>query len=499
MYPLSYGEEELWFKATLSLHDDGESIVAVVRDVTDERRAERAVRDSERKYRMLYENIPEGFSRVDLEGNYFESNEAYLDIIGYSQEELEGLSYFDLTPEEFHEEEKRIHEEEVIRRGYSDVYEKEYRRKDGSLVPVEIHIFLTRDEEGNPTGTWSIVRDITERKEVEDKLRYQASLLDLITDAVITTDTEWVVKSWNQAAEKMYGWTSEEVVGKTLDHFLETKYVNTNTEDAIKELYETNLWSGEVDQTCKDGSQISVLSSVSLIRDNEGNVIGSIGVNRDITDRKEAEDALRRKNKELSEFAHSMSHDLRGSFHNLLGYAELLKEKYSTSMVDKITLITHRMQDLLKRSVELADAGLVVDTDQQVNLSFLVRSIADTIIPDGVSFESDRLPIIFGDQDKIGQMISNIFTNAIEHGDPKNIEVRLKESDSEYNLYFINDGKGIDDDMQKKVFDQGFTTKRQGRGLGLTIVQRIVNAHGWDIELEDGFPTIFKITIPKEQ
>jgi two-component system sensor kinase FixL len=143
--------------------------LAAIADITARRRAEEALRESERKYRALYESLRDAYVRVDMEGRLLEWNGAYAEMLGYSDEELGRLTYQDLTPERWRETEAGIVAGQVFVRGYSDVYEKEYRRRNGKTFPVEIRTFLLRDGAGLPTGMWAIVRDVSERRQVENE------------------------------------------------------------------------------------------------------------------------------------------------------------------------------------------------------------------------------------------------------------------------------------------------------------------------------------------
>ncbi|HEY3321683.1 MAG TPA: PAS domain S-box protein [Planctomycetota bacterium] len=137
----------------------------------EQQRVEQALRDSEAKYRRLHESITDAFATSDMAGHLTEFNRAFQTMLGYSDAELRGLTYMDLTPSRWHDLETRLLHEQVLQRGYSDIYEKEYKHKDGTVFPVEVRTFLLRDEAGQPAGMWAIVRDITERKRAEEELR----------------------------------------------------------------------------------------------------------------------------------------------------------------------------------------------------------------------------------------------------------------------------------------------------------------------------------------
>ena len=142
-------------------------VATMARDITERKQAEEAIRASEARYRHLLESLRDAYASIDMEGRIGDFNQAFTDMLGYSPEEVRGLTYRDITPENWHDSEALILEEQVMTRGYSDVYEKEYRRKDGTVFPIEIRTFLIRDETGTPAGMWAIIRDITERRRLE--------------------------------------------------------------------------------------------------------------------------------------------------------------------------------------------------------------------------------------------------------------------------------------------------------------------------------------------
>ena len=146
------------------------SLIGTIQDITDRKQAEETIRLSEIKYRLLHESIMDGFAHVDMNGTIIECNEAYREMLDYSSEELSKLSYNDITPGKWHAYEKEIIDNQILIKGYSQVYEKEYIKKDGTVFPIELRSFLTKDYSGENEGIWAIVRDITERKRGEEKL-----------------------------------------------------------------------------------------------------------------------------------------------------------------------------------------------------------------------------------------------------------------------------------------------------------------------------------------
>ncbi|PIX27264.1 MAG: hypothetical protein COZ67_03210, partial [Chloroflexi bacterium CG_4_8_14_3_um_filter_45_15] len=141
----------------------------LVIDITERERAEEALRESEERYRTLFDSSLDGIAFHNMEGRILDANQAYLDMLGYTMGEIKKLIYLQLTPKKWYKTEARIVEDEITERGYSDEYEKEYIRKDGTVFPVSLRRWLIRDEKGKPVGIWGITRDITEHKQLQDE------------------------------------------------------------------------------------------------------------------------------------------------------------------------------------------------------------------------------------------------------------------------------------------------------------------------------------------
>ncbi|HVM70292.1 MAG TPA: PAS domain S-box protein, partial [Anaerolineales bacterium] len=173
-----------------------------------------ALRISEIRYRSLYESMMDAYVRTDLQGRILEFNQVYQKMAGFEADELHKLTYQDLTPKKWHAREAEITEKQVLVRGYSDVYEKEYIRKDGTTFPVELRAVLLRDEAGNPAGTWALIRDISERKKTEEALRESEARYRGLVD----NSMQWVIVFQglrivyvNQATSDALGYTVREL------------------------------------------------------------------------------------------------------------------------------------------------------------------------------------------------------------------------------------------------------------------------------------------------
>jgi PAS domain S-box-containing protein len=144
------------------------AVVEVVKDITERKELERQLIESEKRYRGLYESSIDGILSAGMDNQIIECNHAFAEMLGYTKDELHKLNTSDITPSTYHDKVAEIITEQVIARGYSDEFETELLKKDGTLLPVPARIWLIKDEEGNPAGTWGIVHEITERKLAEE-------------------------------------------------------------------------------------------------------------------------------------------------------------------------------------------------------------------------------------------------------------------------------------------------------------------------------------------
>lgn len=157
-------------------------LVGISEDITDRELAKERLLESENRYRNLYNSMMDAFVQVDMAGRILEYNRSFREMLGYSAEDLARMTYLEITPVRWHAMEQALIQTQILPLGYSEVYEKEYIRRDGAHIPVELRTTLTVDEEGRPDGMWSIVRDITERKRAEERIRLANRKLALMTD-----------------------------------------------------------------------------------------------------------------------------------------------------------------------------------------------------------------------------------------------------------------------------------------------------------------------------
>jgi PAS domain S-box-containing protein len=270
---------------------DGKPLVfGIFRDVSERRKAEEALRLSELKYRRLHESIMDAVATVDMDGRIVEWNPAFEAMLGYSGDELPRLTYREITPERWHQFEEKIIAEQVLVNGYSTVYEKEYRRKDGTVFPVELTTYLLREGDHPPTRMWAIVRDITARKGREELLRASErrfrSLFENSFDAVLLTRTDGSIQGANSVACQMFGMTEQEICRAGRDNLMVR---DQRLNEALEQRLATGRAQSELTFIRKDGSKRDG-EFASMLLDESGRAFVII---RDVTERKRVERALR--------------------------------------------------------------------------------------------------------------------------------------------------------------------------------------------------------------
>ena len=515
-----------------------------IEDITERKRAEEAIRKSEAKYRSLHESMMDGFVSVSLDGTIREYNDSYREMTGYAANELGKLTYHDITPEKWHDYEREIIERQVLARGYSEVYEKEYRKKDGSIFPVELRTFLLRDEAGSNSGMWAIVRDITDRKRAEGALRESEEkfrqVAENVGDFIWEIDTKGLYLYTSPSVEKILGFRPDELIGKK--HFYDL-FVTEFREDlkaaAFKAFAARESFRAFPNaNVSKEGKIVHLETSGVPVLNAAGKLIGYRGADSDITERKRAEGVLRKYHEHLEEmirerteelvvakehaeaanqaksaFLANMSHELRTPLNNILGAGQLLERDgdFPPSKRELLNIIGQSgghllelINDVLEISkIEAGRLTLVSTTfDLHRFLDDLERIVRHRADEKGLQLIIERDPglprHIQSDERKLRQVLVNLLGNAIKFTEKGHVTLRVmcKEREdsaraSSLRLAFeIEDtGIGIASEDREKIFEPFMqanpegTRALEGTGLGLTLSRSFVRLLGGDITL----------------
>jgi PAS domain S-box-containing protein len=287
---------------------DKDLLHSVIHDITDRKMAEDALRRSEERFRRLHESMMDAFVQVDMDGKIVSWNRAYLEMLGFSADEIVNLSYVDLTPEKWHDYEMDIVKSQIMPLGYSEVYEKEYRRKDGTVFPVEMRTFLLKDSDCRPLGMWAIVRDITKRKKDERELILRSTALYNAGNAIIITDDDGIILYANPAFENLTGLAQEEAIGTNSRDLLKSEYHDRYFyKNLWSKITSGHIWNGEVISRKKDGSLFTEEITIAPVTNEKGKIVNYVAVIQDITDKKFASDLLKTR---LNLISYSDSHSL---------------------------------------------------------------------------------------------------------------------------------------------------------------------------------------------
>ncbi len=499
-------------------------------DITDSQLAELALVKSEEKYRKLHESLRDGYVYVSMDGVVQDSNKVFQDLLGYTPADLQKLTYVDLTPTKWHSTEARIVNEEILPLGYSSVYEKEYCKKDGAIIPVELRAFLISDSDGQPQGMWAIVRDISERKQAEEILRASEEKFKSIVESSPTAmhfynlqnDDRLIFIGANPAAELVLGISHKLLIGKTI----EEAFPNL-AETEIPELYKKIARGEQSHHSFEISYQEERFSghyNVSVFRTARNTIAADF---IDISDRKKTEEKLRQNETRLIElnatkdkFFSIIAHDLKNPFNSILGFSEMLKleakhlENSSignyASLINTASRYTYQLLENLLTWARMQN-GTVPFSPRSLIVEQLVRDEFEIARPNAgqkkITLTSDvpKSLIIGADENMFRNILRNLVSNAVKFT-PKGGEVHLSAEvvDAAVVISVTDNGVGMKPDDIEKLFkiETNFSTRgtesEKGTGLGLLLCKEFVEKHGgkiW-IESKEGIGSKFSFTIP---
>jgi len=265
--------------------------VGSVTDITAHKQAELALQESEAKLRGLYELAPLGIALTDMNGRYVEFNEAFRKICGYSSDELMALDYWALTPKKY-EAVEALHLDDLKRFGHYGPYEKEYVRKDGSLVPLRLNGTLVSDKYG-VDHIWSVVEDITETKRIECELRLSAMVYRAISEAIMVTDADGIIVAVNPAFTELTGYSEAEAAGRRTSLLKSGRQDRDFYREMWASIDETGHWQGEIWNRRKDGGEFLERLTIDTIYGEDGEVQQRVAMFFDVTEHRQIEDTLR--------------------------------------------------------------------------------------------------------------------------------------------------------------------------------------------------------------
>ena len=519
------------------------TVLELKKNQEERKNAEEALRISEIKYRRLHESMMDGFAFVNMDGVFQDSNESFQQMLGFNAKELSQLSYNEITPAKWHENETKIVKEQILPNGYSDVYEKEYCKKDGSIIPVELRTFLVKNDRGGNEGMWAIIREITERKRAEEALkkseaRFRSYFESSIAGIAITAPTKSMIIVNNHLCE-MLGYSREELRSVSWTEL-------THPDDLEIDLdYFDSVIKGEIDDYSfdkrflrKDGEVIWTSLSARCVRLANGKVDYFISLIFDITERKQAEEEIKKlneelelrvserttqlqeANKELEAFSYSVSHDLRAPLRAILGFTGILKKEYGSSLNDDVKRICGivndsaiKMDKLINDILDFSRVNRSNIKFSEIDMNILANSVYNELVSSNarnrIEFTVTNLLPSIGDNTMIKQVWVNLISNAIKYSSYKEkakIEISCTKEGKEITYSIKDNGVGFDMTYVNRlfgVFQRLHEAKDfEGTGIGLAIVQSVIHKHGGKVyaegEIEKGATFHFTLPIKKQ-
>ena len=514
-----------------------------------------AVGNDDRFNRKLFETLPIGLAICDIEGSLTYVNQAYASIIGYTVDEVLKLTYWEITPKEYEQQEQ----EQLIslkKTGCYGPYEKDYIHKDGHHVPVRLSGVLMNEE--GQDFIWSSVENITERKELEKALLEQQNILEKTVEdrtqkylesknvlrklsraveqspvSIIITGTDGTIEYVNPKFETTTGYSAEEAIGKNPRILKSGEMSPEEYKNLWKTIMGGNEWRGEFHNKHKDGTLYWELASISPIKAADGTITSFLAVKEDITERKEAEKAILeakdeadKANKAKSEFLANMSHDLRTPLNAIIGFSQMMEgkafgplgnphyEEYAKDIHKSGDLLVNLIDDILDLSK--IEAGKYEMDEEALDVTSFIRSSATMIEPNaqkmGVTINVDLpsdLPMLNGSRRALVQILNNLLSNAVKFtpADGK-VSVSAKIDETGSMLISVADtGIGIPDEKIAKVLnpfeqaDSAHAKLHEGTGLGLHLCQNLIKLHGGDLKLQSkvGKGTMVTVKFPPER
>jgi PAS domain S-box-containing protein len=413
-------------------------------------------------------------------------------MLGYDPEELTGEIGFEYQHPDDRERVTKAIEALQENPDQTEIIETRFRRADGSWCWVESTL-QNRLDDPVVDGILVYSRDISDRKQREQQFRTLAkeyrTLLETVNDGIFFLSVESAGSGWkfyfervNHAYEEATGIGTAEVRGQTptdvfgdeLGARLEANYHRcVRSRESIR--YEEEL-PVETGARCWETTLTPVFSG--------GEPTRIIGLTRDTTDRVKRERQLRSKKEQLDEFASVISHDIRNPLDVAQGRTELLKEECESDHIAPVERSLNRIEELVSDTLTLARQGQIVSETEPIEVVNLVGACWRSISTAEATIEIEDEITLIGDQSRLQHVFENIFRNAVEHGG-SDVTVRVGQIDHN-GIYVENTGPPIPEDNREDVFQPGHTSAQGGTGFGLTIVKRIVEAHGWAVSITEG-------------
>jgi len=502
--------------------------IGIIKDITEFKKTEKKLLESEHRYRTIFENSAIAITLTDGHERIVSWNAYAEKLLGMDKNELYLKPVRSLYPAE---EWQKIRSENIRQKGMQHCLETKMIRKDNEQIHVDISLSVLKDAEGKITGSIGVIKDITARKKVENALISEhallQSLLDNIPDSIYFKDEKHRFIKVNKAKAMHSNVTIEQMIGKTDFDFYSEDEATKMLDDEKKVMEHKEILQSEEKITRPNGD-VEWVSVVKAPRyDISGNIVGILGISRDITDRKIIEEQLRNTHNDLSlvnknlekivqertahieqllkqkdEFITQLGHDMKTPLTPLYALLPLVRKKVTDEQLQKHLDLMIRnveyMNNLVQKTMKLAflnSTSFQLDLQESCIWDIIERTIKNHITEmqnKGLSFSNhvEKDLKVSVDVIKFEELLSNLFSNAIKYSNEKGCIEIYVEKDNDFITFSIRDtGLGLTNEQAKRIFDEFYKVDKSrgdlySDGLGLSICKRIVQKHGGKIWVE---------------
>jgi len=503
-------------------------LTVILRDITDRQRAE-----AERtRLITAIEQCAESILITDLNGTIQYANPMFSKVSGYSREEAVGQNPRLLKSGE-HDRSFWEGFWNTILAGKHWHGEVINRRKDGSLYTDELHVAPVRDTQGKIAHFISNQLEVTERKRAEAALHLRTQALEAAANGIVITDREGTIAWTNAAVATLSGYTFDELVGKNARVFKSGRHNEAFYRDLWTTICSGQVWRGELVNRRKDGSFYTEEMTITPVRDHTGEIARFIAIKQDVTERRKAQEEIRKLNEELDQrvkartaeleaankemeaFTYSVSHDLRAPLRYINGFSDILLEDYVSSLdgngranLERIKAAATNMGHLVDGLLKLSRLGRQALKRRLTALNPLVDAVVEEIRPDlkdrEIEWRIGRLPAVECDPELVRRVLVNLLSNAVKYTRPRQHGVIVVDHTMAGGrpVFFVRDnGVGFNMKYADKLFGVFQRLHRaeefEGTGVGLATVQRIIHKHGGNVwaeaELDKGATFYFTL------